>query len=76
MKYIISYDLRNQRDYEDLYDALKAFSGSRKVLESVWLVESSKTRKEVADSLLDYLDSDDGIIVADYNGYAYKNLLE
>ena len=75
-KHIISYDLRKDRDYSDLYSALKSFANCRHILESVWILESSKTNKEIADELIRNIDSDDGIVVADYNSYAYRGLLE
>lgn len=61
--YIVSYDLRKQRDYESLYEALKSYWTYAKVLESLWVVVSWKTAIEIRNHLSWYVDEDDWLIV-------------
>ena len=61
--YIISYDLRKQRNYDQLYEAIKSYDTWAHVLESVWAVKSPKSAVEVRDHLAKYLDADDGLFV-------------
>lgn len=37
---IITYDLRNQRDYKTLIDAIKSYGTYAKLFESVWYIRS------------------------------------
>lgn len=61
--YIISYDLRNKRDYESLYEAIKSYGTWAHVTESTWAVVTSQKAKEVRDFLSESLDDDDRIFV-------------
>lgn len=61
--YIISYDLRAERDYEPLHEAIKSYGTWAHILESTWAVVASKSAVEVRDHLLDHLDDDDGLFV-------------
>lgn len=68
--YIISYDLRNKRDYETLYEAIKSYGTWAHILESSWAIVTSKTATEIRDHLMKYIDSDDGIFVLKSAGEA------
>ena len=61
--YIISYDLRKQRNYEALYDAIKSYGTWAHILESLWAIATSHTATEVRDHLAKFIDSDDGLFV-------------
>jgi len=61
--YIISYDLRNKRDYEDLYEAIKSYGTWAHITESTWAVVTSKSATQVRDHLLGHIDDDDRIFV-------------
>lgn len=61
--YLISYDLRNARDYESLYDAIRSYGTYAHVLESTWAIKTDKSAVEVRDHLTGFIDSDDGIFV-------------
>lgn len=61
--YIIVYDLRNQRDYESLYKAIKSYGTWAHILESTWAIVTAQTAVQVRDYLSQYLDSDDGLFV-------------
>lgn len=63
---IVTYDLRNKRDYKTLIDAIKSYGTYAKVFESVWLVRSkSHSAAQCRDYLLQFIDSDDRIGVFD-----------
>lgn len=62
--YVISYDLRQPgRNYEPLYDAIKAYGTWAKINESFWAVVTNQSATQVRDYLLRYLDSNDRIFV-------------
>ncbi len=61
--YIINYDLRNARDYDKLYDAIKSYGTYAHILESTWAIVTSKKASEVRNYLEKYIDKDDGIFV-------------
>ncbi|MCK4739199.1 MAG: CRISPR-associated endonuclease Cas2 [Deltaproteobacteria bacterium] len=61
--YIISYDLRNQRDYQSLHDAIKGLGKWAKILESVWAVVSNKSAAKIKEELLKVMDNDDRVFI-------------
>ena len=61
--YIISYDLRNERDYESLYDAIQSYGTWAKITESTWAIVTDKSAKNVRDHLLTTMDGDDRLFV-------------
>ena len=64
--YLISYDLRSEisaEDYKKLYAAIKAYGTWAHILESTWAVVSNGTASDVFDDLVQYVDSNDGLIV-------------
>jgi hypothetical protein len=73
--YEVSYDLRQPgRNYQPLWDRLKAWNAVR-VLESVWIIPEAKSATAVRDDLVQYLDSNDGLLVSGMTGEAaWKNL--
>ncbi len=68
--YLISYDLRAQRDYESLYGAIKSYGTWAHILESIWAVVSDDPAKEIRDNLGGFIDDDDGLIVVLSGGEA------
>lgn len=68
--YIISYDLRKQRNYQGLYDAIQAYGTWAKITESTWAIVTGQTASQVHQNLLKQLDSDDGLIVIKSGGEA------
>ncbi len=72
--YIISYDLVNKRNYDELYESIKSFGKWARVVESTWVITSEKSCTEVRDELLNHMDSDDRLFVAESSGVgAWKN---
>lgn len=58
--YFLSYDLRNKRDYQPLYDELKKFNAVR-MLESCWCFKRINTNaKGLRDYFKKFVDGDDG----------------
>lgn len=68
--YQINYDLRKQRNYDALYEKIRAYGTWCRPLASCWLVATDKTAVQVRDDLTQVLDSDDGIIVTRLHGEA------
>jgi hypothetical protein len=65
----INYDLRQPtRDYQPVYDYIKAFPGWCRLLKSCWLVRTSKTAGEVRDDLKRLVDSNDEVATFDVTG--------
>jgi hypothetical protein len=61
--YIISYDLRRDKDYESLYKAIKSYDTWAHILESTWAIVTEKTATEIREYLRKFTDSDDGLFV-------------
>lgn len=61
--YQIDYDLRKQRNYDELYKRIKSYGTWCHPLESTWFVKTNQTAAQVRDYLLSALDNDDGLIV-------------
>lgn len=68
--YQISYDLRKQRNYDGLYQRLKAYGTYCRALESTWLIATSDTATMIRDNLSQVMDGDDGLIVTRLQGGA------
>lgn len=62
---IISYDLRNHRDYTKIQQAIAKLGTASKVLESVWYVQTPFSAIRCRDFLQKNIDSDDGVAVFD-----------
>lgn len=73
--FVVNYDLRNERDYNSLYNRLNNLGGKR-VLESMWTLKLDEkyTCTEIRDDLRRYMDSDDGIYVAHINSSAWGSV--
>lgn len=71
--YLLSYDLRKQRDYEKLWDELKTFNAVR-VLESDWCFKRiNTTAAGLRDHFKSFIDADDGLFVGEITNWAtYK----
>ena len=62
--YLISYDLiAPGRNYQPVYDYMKGFSDHMKPLQTVYLVYTSKSAKQIRDDLRTLVDANDKIIV-------------
>lgn len=62
--YIVSYDLiKPDRNYDELYKALKEFHYWGRLTESTWAIVSSQTHVEIRDTLKKHIDENDRLIV-------------
>lgn len=62
--YIIAYDLRApERNYQELYEALRDFPNWGKLTESVWAIHSAMSCVEVREFLVKFIDKNDRLIV-------------
>lgn len=63
--YTINYDLRAPgRNYQGLFDEIARISSKRHhTMDSLWIVESSKSAAEIRDALKNKLDSNDMLLV-------------
>jgi len=68
--YIINYDLRKQRDYDSLYQAIRSYQDYTHVLDSMWIIVTSSSSLLIRDHLAKNMDKDDGLIVAQVTGEA------
>lgn len=67
--YLISYDLRNSRDYQPLYDLLKEWNATS-ILESLWIADLNGKAPAVGDAIKAVVDSDDGICIVEVTSNA------
>lgn len=71
--YFLTYDLRNNRDYQKLYDELQSFNAV-KVLESTWCFNRINTSaSNLRDYFKGFIDSDDGLLIDESNSWATYN---
>ena len=74
--YIITYDLRNNRDYSSLYSAIKSYGTWARITESSWAIVTEQNTAQVRDFLSSSMDADDRLFVAKYGGAAaWKNVI-
>ncbi len=72
--YFISYDLRNNRDYQTLYNELGKFNAIR-ILESMWCFKKLNTNAgSLRDHFKSFIDSDDGLMVSEVITWAGRGL--
>jgi hypothetical protein len=70
--YTITYDLRNQRDYQTLYEELARFKAVR-ILESQWCFNRiNTTASGLRDHFKGFVDSDDGLFIAEVDDWASR----
>jgi len=61
---LIAYDLRKPEfDYTGLYSKLEEL-GAKRVQESVWMLQSTETAKDLRNQLKDYFHKKDRLLVA------------
>lgn len=68
---IITYDLNKEKNYKSLEEYIKQYKNS-KVLETVYIINSTKKCSELMEEIKKIVDDDDQVFVAellDYNVY-------
>lgn len=78
MAYLITYDLAKPgRNYQPLYEAIKRLGSWCHALESVWLIETSRTAAQILDALLPLIDHNDSLFITglsgEYSGWLGQN---
>lgn len=74
--FILDYDLRKQRNYQPLYDELARF-GAVRMLESSWAFNRfNTTAAGLRDHFRQFIDVDDGLVVAQVTDWAAYNALK
>lgn len=68
--YIITYDLRFQRNYESLWDAIKTYNKWGKITESTWAILTEQSATEIRNYLTQFMDNDDRLFVVKSGGEA------
>lgn len=70
--YLLSYDLRKQRDYQKLWDELEKFNAVR-VLESDWCFKRINTNAAgLREHFKSFIDADDGLFIAEITDWASR----
>ncbi len=74
--YLISYDLVGpNRDYDKLIAHLRTYRVRTRPLESVWMIQTSKSAGEVRDGIERHVDSNDKILVVTVaRGWGTRNI--
>lgn len=67
--YQIDYDLRNNRNYEALYERIRKYKHCRP-LESSWVISTEQSAAQIRDYLKGAMDADDGLLVTRLTGEA------
>lgn len=62
-RYIVTYDLVNRRDYTPLIEKIKSYRQWAHPLESVWIIITDDTSSQLRDSLSDFIDKDDKLLI-------------
>ena len=74
--YFLTYDLREESDYDSLYKELEAFKAIR-ILESTWCFRRFNTNaEELCNHFKKFIDSDDGLIVSQVTDWASIRVLQ
>ncbi|WP_152539797.1 SinR [Afipia sp. P52-10] len=63
-KFIASYDLHKQRNYEPVWEALENL-GATRLLESLWVLSAQLTASQVRDIIKAAADDDDSVAVVE-----------
>ena len=62
----VSYDLSEpERNYDGLLEYLSSFARWTRVLDSMWIIRTTKSAETVRDELMRFVDSNDRVVVLD-----------
>ncbi|HIE8455886.1 TPA: CRISPR-associated protein Cas2 [Bacillus cereus] len=74
--HLITYDLIGpNRDYDKISEKIKTYPRWAHILESVWVIKSDKSTKEIRDELLSSIDNNDRLFVSRLTGQCSWNNL-
>ena len=63
MVYLISYELNSDKDYTNLYDAIKSYGAWWHFIDSTWLIDTSQSAQEVSEKLLRHIDKNEDVLL-------------
>jgi hypothetical protein len=67
--YLIGYDLnKSGQDYKTLTDEIKKLGTWWNCLDSTWIIKSNSTAKDIRDHLINFIDSNDELLVVSLTG--------
>lgn len=74
---IVIYDLMQpNRNYDELYEYLKSFSEWAHISDSAWFILTDESCVTIRDEIMQIIDSNDTVFVAELNGAAaWHNLI-
>jgi len=73
--FLVTYDLMKQgQDYERLFSALEKL-GARRALYSVWMLRGNYSVTSLRDTLRNYIDSNDRLLVCEVSDWSSWNAL-
>lgn len=74
--YVISYDLAEGGNYDDLFSQIKSYGYWAHITESTWAVLSTKTASEIRDDIASHLTEGSRLIVVESaNVAAWRNVI-
>ncbi|WP_412475754.1 SinR family protein [Halobacteriovorax sp. YZS-1-2] len=66
---LITYDLKKPgQDYSELYEVIKKYDDWWHCMNNIWLVKTSESCGDIADKLLNCIDSNDKLLVTELSG--------
>ena len=74
---LITYDLCSPgRNYDKLYEKIKSYSKWAHICESTWFISTTNSCVDVRNNLVEVLDSNDRLFVAELTGVAaWRNVI-
>lgn len=74
---LVSYDLHGDKDYEELFEAIKALGNNWcRALESLWLLVTDLTPEEIRNQLVVHMDGDDELFIIDVTSDTWASYLD
>lgn len=65
--YLVSYDLRNKKDYQPLWDELTRLGGHKPLLSVYLLNVDSANAADLKEHLAKFIDADDQLLVVEFS---------
>lgn len=73
--FVISYDLAEGGNYDELFSHIKSYGYWAHITESTWAVLSTKTASEIRDEIAEHLKGSRLIVVESANEAAWRNVI-
>lgn len=72
--FLITYDLKEGQDYEDLYKGIMSIGGYWHGMQNVWFVKTPLSASNIRDSLTAHVKANDKLFVCELDHWASYNL--